>query len=414
MSRALLFLVTALALFVMVAPARAKDLEQERVDRLEALGYVEAVPDDPDPSRRGVVARDDRAWDGVNYYCGAASVRFLDMDGRLLHEIPLSIPPAANSGCLADPYRDGLVAVVRRPILSVEEMGGKTVWARRGPFHHDVGVDAEGRLYALTVLPGKVRRNGKILEILGQAITVLSADGRIARSIDLMPLFGDRIPEARYDSIERLSADRGKGKLERKKYTRATDVFHPNSIEVVRWPHAESAGTQVLLSFRDLDLLAVVDLDEPKVLWAWGAADLVGPHDPWLLPNGHVVVFDNGARQHDAGKGRSYSRIVEIDPATNRIVWQYTSEPRTDFFSSSRGGAQPLPNGNVLVTESTKGRVFEVTRGGEIVWDYWNTDFRESDGQRRTIYRMYRMSHERFAELRAGKMPLPSIAAPDR
>ena len=44
------------------------------------------------------------------------------------------------------------------------------------------------------------------------------------------------------------------------------------------------------------------------------------------------------------------------------------------FFSAVQGAAQALPNGNVLVTESTKGRVFEVTRDGEIVWEFWNPD----------------------------------------
>jgi hypothetical protein len=162
-------------------PETAED--RERAERLEALGYVEAVPDDPDPARRGVVLRTERAWDGVHYYCAGTSVRFLDMDGKVLHEIPLSEPAAPNSGCLADPYRDDLVAVVRRPILSLEEWNGTTKWSRRGPFHHDVGMDAEGRLYGLEVLPGKIRRDGEVFDILGQAVVVLDPNGsRSARS----------------------------------------------------------------------------------------------------------------------------------------------------------------------------------------------------------------------------------------
>jgi len=144
------------------------------------------------------------------------------------------------------------------------------------------------------------------------------------------------------------------------------------------------------------------------VLWSWGSGELVGPHDPWLLPNGNIVVFDNGLRPNSPAKPRFFSRVVEIDPTQNRIVWQYTPPRRTDFFSSSRGGAQPLPNGDVLVTESTKGRVFEINRQGEVVWDYRNTDFRE-DGQRRTIYRMYRMSRERFEALRSGHLALAKV-----
>jgi len=30
------------------------------------------------------------------------------------------------------------------------------------------------------------------------------------------------------------------------------------------------------------------------------------------------------------------------------------------------------PNGNLLITESNKGRSFEINRRGEIVWEYFN------------------------------------------
>jgi len=33
---------------------------------------------------------------------------------------------------------------------------------------------------------------------------------------------------------------------------------------------------------------------------------------------------------------------------------------------------QRLPNGNTLITESTQGRIFEVTPENEIVWEYYN------------------------------------------
>ena len=117
------------------------------------------------------------------------------------------------------------------------------------------------------------------------------------------------------------------------------------------------------------------------------------------LDDGNVLVFDNGARPLDA-PARSFSRVVEMSPRDGSIVWQYPKVPSPDFFSPTRGGAQPLPNGNVLITESTKGHVFEVTRDGEIVWDFWNPDFRAQDGRRRTIYRMRRMSLESYRALR--------------
>jgi hypothetical protein len=128
--------------------------------------------------------------------------------------------------------------------------------------------------------------------------------------------------------------------------------------------------------------VAIVDPDRPAVVWRWGKQRIDHPHNPTLLPNGHLLVFDNGPR-------RKWSRVIEVAPATGKIVWTYHGDPRESFFSQVRGSLQALSNGNVLITESTKGRVFEVTREGEIVWKFWNPD-QTDDGVRRQIYRMQR------------------------
>jgi hypothetical protein len=44
----------------------------------------------------------------------------------------------------------------------------------------------------------------------------------------------------------------------------------------------------------------------------------------------------------------------------------------TAFFSHIGSGCQRLPNGNILICASTEGHIFEVTREGQLVWDYFN------------------------------------------
>ena len=39
---------------------------------------------------------------------------------------------------------------------------------------------------------------------------------------------------------------------------------------------------------------------------------------------------------------------------------------------ASSAGAERLPNGNTLICNGEAGRIFEVTPGGEVVWDYVN------------------------------------------
>lgn len=61
-----------------------------------------------------------------------------------------------------------------------------------------------------------------------------------------------------------------------------------------------------------------------------------------------------------------------MDRATNEVVWSYQGTPAEQFFSGHISGATRLPNHNTLVCEGTSGRLFEVTRAGEVVWEWWN------------------------------------------
>lgn len=121
-----------------------------------------------------------------------------------------------------------------------------------------------------------------------------------------------------------------------------------------------------LISFRVLDTVAIVDRATGDFKWQWGPGQISHQHNPTLLANGNVLLLDNGAHR----RGLSSSRIVEVDPATNEIVWQYLPDPLVSFFTHFTGGAERLPNGNTLITEGMTGRLFEVTPSNQIVWEY--------------------------------------------
>jgi hypothetical protein len=159
----------------------------------------------------------------------------------------------------------------------------------------------------------------------------------------------------------------------------------------------------VLFCSRYLDLIGVIDITQEELLWSWGKNELEGPHHPTLLDNGNIMVFDNGIR-------RKYSRIIEVDPRSRKIVWQYMADPPQSFFSKWGGASQRLPNGNILITETDKGRVFEITDGGDIVWEFYNTEINEEKKKRAPIYRMTRISdinnYEHLKEIkRVEKLP---------
>ena len=73
------------------------------------------------------------------------------------------------------------------------------------------------------------------------------------------------------------------------------------------------------------------------------------------------------------------SRVVEVDPISKDIVWQYDGSTSGhqiwSFYSSFMCSARRLPGGNTLIAEGMYGRIFQVTREGEIVWEFVNPRF---------------------------------------
>ena len=106
-------------------------------------------------------------------------------------------------------------------------------------------------------------------------------------------------------------------------------------------------------------------------------------HTHWIATNcpgaGNILIFNNGI-------GRGYSSINEIDPPVDAAgnysissnaafgptapTWTYTSSPVSNFYSSEISGCQRQPNGNTLICEGIKGKLFEVTPAGQTVWQY--------------------------------------------
>ena len=101
---------------------------------------------------------------------------------------------------------------------------------------------------------------------------------------------------------------------------------------------------------------------------------------------------------------RDYSRVLQFNPITLEITWQYTPleagsllfTDASKFYSSYISSAQRLPNGNTLITEGSDGRLIEVTPDHEIVWEYINPYFKKLGGNFlcNMIYRAYRVPYE--------------------
>ena len=157
------------------------------------------------------------------------------------------------------------------------------------------------------------------------------------------------------------------------------------------------------------------DFRETEALQAIG--QIIGQHHPHIIPKGlpgagNVMVFDNGGAAGYgeptpvAPNGRSVverrsSRVLEINPVSMETVWEYSISGHGDFrfFSFNVSAAQRLPNGNTLITEGATGRAFEVTSDHEIVWEYINPFYYDTDEIRQNIYRAYRVPYDWVPQL---------------
>lgn len=143
--------------------------------------------------------------------------------------------------------------------------------------------------------------------------------------------------------------------------------LHVNALDVL--PNGD-----VMISCHTQSKIIIIDKQSNKVKWESSKdLQLAHQHDPTTLENGNILVFDNGL--HRKNNLISCTRILEIDREANKIVWEYMEMNPSTFFGSFISGAQRLPNGNTLICEGPRGRFFEITHDGEIVWEYINPFF---------------------------------------
>jgi hypothetical protein len=170
----------------------------------------------------------------------------------------------------------------------------------------------------------------------------------------------------------------------------------------------ETPEGDILVSMRQNSTVVRIDRQTGEVTWKLSPPTVAGQHAPTPLPNGNILLLDNGPYRPDqsvvGGTPFPFSRVIEVDPATNEIAWEYREAVPQFFFSPGQGNAQRLPNGNTLVDEAFFGRLFEVTPGGDLVWEYVNPYFGPANAparaQQNQVFRAYRYAAEEIDRAR--------------
>lgn len=338
--------------------------ETDRIQELTAVGYLAGYEPAGELSQVTVHV-EEQVYPGANLVLSghAPEATLIDMDGTVLHRWRLDFRRAFPN--VPQPKRLETLEYWRRvhlfedgDLLAIFPDGGllridrrsQLLWAVPGRFHHDLWVAADGTIYALSrraVIVPWIHESELVLE---DFIVVLNAEGEVLREVSLLAALRNS------DYASFLEKRRPHG-----------NIFHTNTLEIVEpveaAPEFFSPGL-ALVSMRNLDLIALVDLEQERVTWALSGL-WHEQHQPTLLENGRLLLFDNLG--HD---GRS--KAIEFDPATQEITWSYLGTVENGFLSETMGSVQRLPNGNTLVTESDSGRAFELNPDNLRVWEFYN------------------------------------------
>jgi hypothetical protein len=332
------------------------------------------------------VRKDDKVSPGYNLYVSghAPTAVLIDMEGHFIHEwgstfekIFPGVTPAPEARGNERFWRfarllpgGDLLAIFDGLGIVRLDRDSHVVWATAGGYHHDLDIAPDGSLVVLARKKRMIPRINSAVPVFEDFVVSLDSTGRVTQEISLLDCFENSQYASLLSTVDRWG-----------------DLFHTNSVRRLdgrfepKGPPFRNGN--LLISVPRLNTVAVVDPEAKRVVWAITGM-FRSQHHATPLPNGNILLFDNWGRH-------GTSRVLELEPLSQQIVWEY---PRKggELFSLCCGGAQRLPNGNTLVVESTHGRALEVTPNQDVVWEFVNPA-RAGEGGRlvATLFHMRRL-----------------------
>ncbi len=343
--------------------------QQEQQKQLQALGYVQGSQKASD--RIGIVAYDKvRAYPGVNLYNSghAPSAYLMDMEGNVLHEwhydffkaFPEEVGhPVENEQRLfwrrVHLLENGDLLAIYEGIGMIKiDRDSNLVWRSFFKHHHAIEVQKNGDIYTLTRRQTLNRTINPKDHIYEDYVNVTSRDG---------------IQKQKYSVVEAMERFPEKDLFWNRAKHNKGDLFHTNAVQVLDGSaacrHPAFKKGNVLISMRHISAVFVLDVEKEAIVWGY-KSDFNIQHEPRVLPNKNLILFDNVSRHRNSGE----SRILEYELPEMNVAWSYEGTKENPFFSGTCGTVQRLRNGNTLITETDNGRAFEVTPEKETVWEF--------------------------------------------
>jgi hypothetical protein len=153
--------------------------------------------------------------------------------------------------------------------------------------------------------------------------------------------------------------------------TQNVNPWHCNAIDV-------DTDGNLLVSFRNSDMIVKIDANTGQILWRLGGEknQFTFINDPLngfshqhgirRLPNGNIILFDNG-NLHTPPLSRGVEYRLDESAKTAELVWEYRHQPM--LYSFALGFAHRTASGHTLLCYGTSQRLVEVDAAKMKQWE---------------------------------------------
>ncbi len=304
--------------------------------------------------------------------------QIFDMKGEILRRYP-------GEFCIF--LDDGRFVSAQKSELLLYDQSGKVIWRRALFPHHQMNLSLDGK---------------RIL-VLGSETRSLSKDKKDLFRSDvyyIVDLSGKILNEYRlFDHAQAFPKERWANAKARRFpliWSKATypgvswEFSHTNSFYEIPeniLGSRHSAFKKGNFIFNDISLMItfVLNADLKSVLWQSPILreDWTMLHDVQVLQGtDRLLIYDNGT------PNRRYSRLLQMNPISEKIYWEYKAKPSTSFYMEKRGGVQLLPNGHTLYNDFNEApRGIELDKSGNQVWKLVPQQFSGAKGPFQQIKR---------------------------
>jgi len=361
--------------------------------------YYHPVRNDAWPA----ITKTDETSDGINLITRIGSnerlvAEIIDLNGAVIHRwdidwfalwpdaehLPSEVKPRSAPGCQIHgaalmPNGDLVFNFDYLGLVRIDKFGS-IVWRLAYQTHHSVYLHDDGNLWVC----GQKRYFEDEIEFPRRrapydesTILEVSPDGHILNEWSVESILRDN----GYGGLLGLSRGFINGYAKQ-------DILHLNDIELFPADMAEGnfERDDILVSLRNISTIFVMDRATRKIKFI-STGQMIWQHDPDFIDGNRIGVFDNKGGNQDDAQPSSRILVFEaaspphaqgsasggLQPPTNTgVTVAYQGTTANPFFTDIMGKHQWLPNGNVLITESTAGRAFEIDPNGAIVWQYVN------------------------------------------